>query len=497
MSVTTNTFGLVDGFYEQLTKEKFSHLVTHYPPNKSDPLLNTTYHDFIYRNCHPNQKRELNVIFGNGASEVIDLAIRMIPSGAWKTNDVMTQYREYRNTCYRTNRQQLNPTDPSAILTVVINPNNPTGDFMTWDKMKDYIDKHVANDSYLIVDESMLFWYGADWLQHSLLGHVDEINNLQIERNIKTLVVQSWTKFFSSTGLRIGSLVCFDDQLYNSIKNEQPPWSMNAIGREYLLWSFNKPEYCEKTWTSTPIWRSEIVAKIKQICPYWTITGADFLSWIWIDTHNQYIAEYITSESKAMGFPIRHGKYGYELDTFIRIAVRDPVLIGEWFNILERINNRRDTLGIFSIEKIKKELILCEKSIPISKIIIHEEFIKERADSLYDYCITSNFTASIPSIIVTQLDDGNYFLIDGHHRLAVFVRLNYINIPITVVDYDNDAILVNPPYLNNPITKYDLKNIIHENKILQPKTTQHVVHCTDRGCDRYIPIALIANQMSF
>ena len=35
------------------------------------------------------------------------------------------------------------------------------------------------------------------------------------------------------------------------------------------------------------------------------------------------------------------------LDTFIRIAVRDPVLIGEWFNILERINNRRDTLGIF------------------------------------------------------------------------------------------------------------------------------------------------------
>ena len=80
------------------------------------------------------------------------------------------------------------------------------------------------------------FWYGADWLQHSLLGHVDEINNLQIERNIKNVggsVVDE--NFFSSTGLRIGSLVCFDDQLYNSIKNEQPPWSMNAIGREILV----------------------------------------------------------------------------------------------------------------------------------------------------------------------------------------------------------------------------------------------------------------------
>ena len=79
------------------------------------------------------------------------------------------------------------------------------------------------------------------------VGHQEEVKELQIKRNIKVMVVQSWTKFFSSTGLRIGSLVCFDNNLHERIKKEQPPWSMNAIARDYSLQSTSLT-YC--TWKS-------------------------------------------------------------------------------------------------------------------------------------------------------------------------------------------------------------------------------------------------------
>jgi histidinol-phosphate/aromatic aminotransferase/cobyric acid decarboxylase-like protein len=91
MSVTTNTFGLLDRYFETMSKDKFAYLATHYPPSGNDEVLLSAYRDFVGDTPPP--------IFGNGASEMIDIIIRQIPHGNWKTNNVITQYREYNNAC--------------------------------------------------------------------------------------------------------------------------------------------------------------------------------------------------------------------------------------------------------------------------------------------------------------------------------------------------------------------------------------------------------------
>ena len=204
MSVTTNCHGIVDGFFDTLTSEKFAHLATHYPPNGGDPELLKAYNEFVFgsdgedgtlHTC-PTPTPTSNVIFGNGATELIDLLIRQLGSKykarqpTWKSNHVQTQYREYRNACTKSGFVQSDSTIKNTDLTVIINPNNPTGDFLDWTTMTDYISEMVANDSDLIVDESMLFWKGADWNMDSFTSHADYVEDLQRTRGIRIFVIQ-------------------------------------------------------------------------------------------------------------------------------------------------------------------------------------------------------------------------------------------------------------------------------------------------------------------
>ena len=476
MSVTTNTFGLVDNYYDSLTPEKFAHLATHYPPSGSDTALLAAYHEFIWG----NPETKINVLFGNGASEMIDIIIRNIPAGNWKMNDVDTQYREYNNACIKTNRKQLAHNDQNANLSIIINPNNPTGDFLKWSDLQAYIETSVRDNSYLMVDESMLFWYGPDWINHSCLGHLDYIAKLAFERHIKVVVIQSWTKIFSSTGLRIGSAVVFDDDLYNKVRELIPPWSLNAIGRDYILHSWKQTGYLERTWTYTPLWRAQLIQEIKQVFPEFKTKGADFVSWIWMDTGDKALASLIVRTSKQIGFPIRHGKQGYERSSHIRIAVRNPELLDEWFDALRHI--KATYLPIVSTYEAKQRLVLENRNLPISKIMRHEQHNVAHADALYNYLV--GYNATIQTIVVGAIPNTDkYLLIDGHHRMEAFSRLGYTQIPTTIIDY------FSPLIYTNSISKEEIIDYSLRGELLISKATKHMI---DMGGDNYAPIIILS-----
>lgn len=476
MSVTTNAFGLVDGYYESMTKDKFEYLATHYPPTPSntDVVLQNAYADFV-------QTKELVPIFGNGATELIDTIIRTIPPGNWKTNNVMTQYQEYNNACIKTNRKQLEYDDSTAILSIIINPNNPTGDFMDWSKMTEYVDKFVANNSYLIVDESMLFWYGSNWIQHSFLGHLDYVAQLKNEKNIMVVVIQSWTKIFSSTGMRIGSAVIFDETFRSSIV--LPPWSLNAIGRDYIIHAFNQRGYLERTWKYTSLWRSQISNRVKEIFPEFQIFGAGFTSWLWIDTCDPKIAELIVRESKQIGFPIRHGKQGYNKPSFIRVAVRDVSAMEEWFSLLHTIRN--NFLHIVSTLDIRRQLVYENKNIQIDKILKHEKHNEAYTEALYNYLI--GYKPSIQTIVVAEIaGTDKYLLVDGHHRLNAFSRVGYTQIPSTVIDYLNPIIWTTQ---DNLLTKGEIIETALSCELMDSKATKHMI---EMGNGRFAPVIILS-----
>jgi cytidyltransferase-like protein len=581
MSVTTNTMGMVDGFFDTMTSDQFAHLATHYPPNGGDPELLKAYKGFVFgesdeamlHTCPTNDAMNCkdivkcaptsNIMFGNGATELIDLLIRQLGKNhseknhsernhskpTWKSNHVQTQYREYRNACTKSGFTQSATIDCNTDLTVIINPNNPTGDFLDWNMMTKYVEQFVANDSELIVDESMLFWKGADWRNDSFTSHTEYIAELQKTRGIRVYVVQSWTKFFSSTGLRIGSLVVFDNMMYSELSFQQPPWSMNAIGRAYLLHAFNTPEYAKRTWLYTPQWRAYLVSRIKHVYPHWEIHGAGFTSWIWINTKSELEAETFVDCARKAGFPIRHGKQGYNMNTFIRIAVRDPDVIGNMGGLLDRgmqwstnppcdvvnddaVTNDHIQLVIapptpptpptsplppptqsIDLSPLKQKLIIGEKHVNISQIKIHENFIQSRADSLHDYIKSTNFSNTIPSVIVGAMEDDMYFIIDGHHRFEVMKRMSHESILVTIVDYMHPDIMINPPKILlqnassangssdlfdsstvdslNSYEKNKMKLLVANGGLMPPKSTEHVL----RISNTFTPIANIANMM--
>jgi histidinol-phosphate/aromatic aminotransferase/cobyric acid decarboxylase-like protein len=475
LSVTTNTFGLLDGYFETLTKERFAYLAIHYPPSGHDEVLHSVYRDFVGETPPP--------IFGNGASEMIDIIIRQIPAGNWKTNDVATQYREYNNACIKTGRKQLDPNDTTALLSIIINPNNPTGDFLQWGDMMEWVALFVRDNSYVIVDESMLFWFGADWAKHSFTGHPEYVSQLKNERNIKVIVIQSWTKIFSSTGLRIGSAVIFDDALRNRIAELLPPWSLNAIGRDYIIHAMKSHDYLERTWKFTPIWRAQIVSRIGDIYPGFTIHGADFISWLWIDTHDAFLAELIVRESKRIGFPIRHGKQGYAKNTFIRIAVRDPTLINEWFDMLQ--STRTTYLPIISTHDIRRNLVIENRNVALELIMKHEQHDETHADALYKYLV--GYNATIQTIVVGAIPNTNkYLLVDGHHRMNAFSRLGYTQIPVSVIDYFNPIIWTTQ---DNRLPKWEIIEKSLRGELMESKATKHMI---DMGNGNFAPIIILS-----
>lgn len=470
MSVTTNGLGPIKSWEFGI---KLMEQLDHYPPIK-DSELYKSYSEFV-------EEQNMPVLFGNGATELIDLVLRNIPAGDWRTNNVDVQYVEYENSCSVSGRTKLSHDNKNAMITVMVNPNNPTGDFLEWSDMEKYIANEVGNNSYLIIDESMLFWYGQDWKQHSFLGHRDYVASLQNTRNIRTIVVQSWTKIFACTGLRFGSLVVFDQELYNLLVQVQPPWSVNIIARDYIQHAWKSTDYLFDTWDLNPKWREEIVRRLSQHYPDWTFHGKPFTSYIWIDTHNEVVAERIVKLSKECGFPIRHGKYSYNRPTCIRLGVRDPHLLEDWFTSVKSIEP-----SIVFDKHIPDGIILRSDMVDANAIFTHENVIIENVIAFEQYLNKSqNFL--IPTIIISD----EMVLIDGHHRLELMKRMGYTKIPVTVVNYHHKCIAT-----HIDVNKRLEKDVIIQSALnrtnLTPKSTRHVL-CIN---DKIVPICILSKNIS-
>ena len=222
---------------------------------------------------------------------------------------------------------------------------------------------------------------------------------------------------------------------------------------------------------------------MKVIFPNWTFYGVDFVSWIWVDTHNIELAEKIASRSREIGFPIRHGKQGYNMDSYLRIAVRDVDKIEQWFNML-----LFRKFSFQSLKEIKKQIVIENTYCDATQIKPHEKYVEEHAQLLFEYIDKNKML--LAAIIVARIHEtSQYVIIDGHHRFEVMKRMSQKQIPITVIDYENPMILA---HLDDPsVTKQFVLQTAQHNKLLEPKSTKHVVRINDG----YAPVIVLSEFM--
>ncbi|RKP11596.1 pyridoxal phosphate-dependent transferase [Piptocephalis cylindrospora] len=313
----------------------------HYPPADQEPARSSLA-QFLWPDTHDRNHGRL--ILGNGASELIDLVIRQAPGETWKPGPWSVQYKEYERSAKTSGRRILEAsTEERASLVCLVNPCNPTGDYLTWEEVVAWIRQHALPGAVVIVDESMQLWHSPGFREDSLASHPDLASTLLAEDGLQLYVIHSWTKIWSCTGLRLGSVVTPSAQHTQALRRVQVPWSVNTPALAFLDAVVRDTEYMNQTWELTPVWRVQLIDRLVDLSsrlpgPAWEMHGKPFLSWVWVDVKEESLADRLVHLAREAGVPVRSGRPGYEQPTFVRVAVRESGkvdhLIQAWESLL-------------------------------------------------------------------------------------------------------------------------------------------------------------------
>lgn len=189
---------------------------------------------------------------------------------------------------------------------------------------------------FLLLDESMQPWHSSEFRSDSLISEHQYAQDMWTEEGVSVHVMHSWTKIWSCTGLRIGSVICPTSSHCEALRKIQVPWSVNGPALKFVETVVNDTEYLNETWENTTRLRAHLIEQLSSLeqSKEWEYYGKKFLSWVWLDVKSEQVAEKAIDLARAAGVPVRSGKPGYQCNTFIRVAVRKEeqvqVLVDAW-----------------------------------------------------------------------------------------------------------------------------------------------------------------------
>ena len=191
--------------------------------------------------------KEDYIVPGNGAAELIKALMELLPG---KLGIVRPTFEEYPN---RRDKESLVTFVPQnsdfrytahdimdffgknhADSILLINPDNPTGNFIPADDVRMLAGWCEERGIRLVVDESFVdFSHG--WKENSLL------QNATLEKYPHMLVMKSISKSYGVPGIRLGILCSADTAIISQIKKMVSIWNINSFC-EFFMQIFSKYE---------------------------------------------------------------------------------------------------------------------------------------------------------------------------------------------------------------------------------------------------------------
>lgn len=230
-SVNTNPLGMPEYVKRVLKNDVDS--FARYPDRNCTELISLMADKWYGSNVSTEM-----IIAGNGASELIDLAVRAIaPKSALLCAPSFSGYEKALVNCnaqieyYNLTEQKGFALDDDYFiqlakkpdLVFLCNPNNPTGvciDINILDSIAKYCE---SNGIFMIVDECFL-------------SFVNEADKKTFVYKLKdyphVLVINAFTKIYAMAGIRLGCALSANSMLINKMKHLQPEWSVSAIAQE-------------------------------------------------------------------------------------------------------------------------------------------------------------------------------------------------------------------------------------------------------------------------
>ena len=190
---------------------------------------------------------ESYIVPGNGAAELIKI---LMEDSQGKTGFIRPTFEEYPNRydkdpqvtflpqnadyCYTADDLMAFFGDKDIQQLMVINPDNPSGNFIPKNDILHLAQWCEDKGIRLIVDESFVD-FSEDYATNSLIS--DEI----LEAYPHMAVMKSISKSYGVPGLRLGILCSADKDLIARIKKEVSIWNLNSFA-EFFMQIYNKHE---------------------------------------------------------------------------------------------------------------------------------------------------------------------------------------------------------------------------------------------------------------
>ena len=225
-SVNINPLGISDKVRRALAESLGS--AESYPDQKAEKLT-----EKLLKVIKINPE---NIVFGNGASELLMAAVHafmpkkiMIPvpafygyehaakaSGAHMDHYIMREEHGFELT-----EDFLQHITSDTDMLFIANPNNPTGKYISPELLEKILDKCEKNNVIVMLDECFME-LSDEPETHSFLSRYDETGRFK-----NLLVLRSFTKTFAIPGLRLGYMVCADENKIREIKRHLPEWNIS------------------------------------------------------------------------------------------------------------------------------------------------------------------------------------------------------------------------------------------------------------------------------
>ncbi len=216
-------------------KSNFETLLTQYP---SGTRVNN-----LLASKNFNVKQDY-IIVGNGAAELIQILLEQLNG---KAGFIRPTFEEYPNRycpeqsvyMYVDNDQftysvtdiiEFFDKNPVNIL-VIINPDNPSGNYINMADLKLLIEYCQQREIKLIIDESFV-----DFVDNgSSLDELTLISDEILEAYSNGLyIIKSISKSYGIPGARLGILASADIEMMGKLKKKLPIWNINSFGEFYM-----------------------------------------------------------------------------------------------------------------------------------------------------------------------------------------------------------------------------------------------------------------------
>lgn len=272
--------------------------------------------------------KQEHIVIGNGAAELIRVLLERVTG---KIGIISPTFEEYRNryngeiVVFESKKEDFSYTVDDLIafytknkidVLIFINPDNPSGNYISFRDTQRLIEWCKLNKIALVIDESF-----ADFADENINLEKTFINEECLQKYGRLYVIKSISKSYGVPGLRLGVLASSDEETILGLKKDVSIWNINSFAEFYMqIYEKYKKDYLNALMRIREV-RTEFINKLNA-CQN-IVAYPSQANYILCELLNEYMSKEIAVQLLAQDIYVKDltAKIGNGKQ-YLRVAVR-------------------------------------------------------------------------------------------------------------------------------------------------------------------------------